>query len=103
MKCLSLQQAISIMENGKPFSLRVVSFDKKRKTGGKVKFYDELIKVTPDHLPAAVASNSTPRTPNHHTNMTRNYAHAINGRDTAIIVRIHLYGILEVNNIKVAL
>lgn len=103
MNCLSLQKAIEIMENGKPFSLRVVSFDKKRKTGGHIKFYSELIKIKGEgaHNPASDSVSS--RNPNNQQNMTRNYYHAINGRETSTVVRVHLYGILEVNNIKVAL
>ena len=106
MDVLSIQEALKIMESGKPFAVRVVSYDRKRKSGGAIKFYSELVTTkTASEFHPKLEKQNTPasKAQNHHENFTRNFFQCINGVPTSCIKSLHIYGVLEVNSIKLAL
>jgi len=88
---------LKVMQNGKPFSITVVTYDKRRKSGGKKMQYPEAILNT---LPKPKQSGDRPATrmealtqktkaPNHSKNFTRNIRVLMDGHPTAIIRTIH--------------
>jgi len=107
MELLDLTKALQEMDSGKPFSISCVSLDVKRKTGGKKKFYSELVAMSaaPNlrQPPAKRKRNSKPSTAPVKQNRTRKFFLCISGVPTATIIQIHLCGILEVNGKKLAL
>lgn len=97
MSSITIKEALNTIDTGKIVSIKYVSFDKKRKTGGKLKHHDELVVTNPKKItptPTKVKSDSSP---NHLENSTRNFFTCINGRPTSAIKKIHVFLILEVD------
>lgn len=106
MNLLSLKEAIAIMESGQPFAVRFVSYDKKRKKGGQIRFFSELVTTRNSSIyHPAQSKRNTPKSKaqNHSEHMTRNFYQCISGRPTSVVKSLHLYGLLEINGTKVAL
>lgn len=106
MDVLSIQDALQIMESGKPFCVRFVSYDKSRKSGGSIKFFSELVttRTASVHHPKLEKRNTpASKAQNHFENFTRNYFLCINGVETSVIKSLHVFGVLEVNGKKLAL
>lgn len=99
---MNLKEALNIIDSGEVFSLRIVSFDKARKKGGKIKFYSELRNSTPKgeriNPPTLQMKHK-----NHYENATRTCFQCIDKVATASLVTIHIYLILEVNGEKLML
>lgn len=108
---------LEYMETGKPFSLTFVTYDRKRKTGGKPQRYAEAILVQPKKEAAAAARRSlTPAEaraaehrernerradPNHRSWYTRNIRILQDGQATTIVRKIHPPLVLEFNKKRV--
>lgn len=82
------------METGAVFSFTVISYDRKRKTGGQVVSYDEARLYQPEQrksfsLKTRVGSISTSRRPNHRNWFTRNIQLLQDGYPIDMIRKIH--------------
>lgn len=99
---MNLKEALDIIDSGEVFSLRIVSFDKARKKGGKIKFYSELKNSTPKGERTNAPKLQT-KFKNHYENSTRTCFQCIDKVETASMVTIHIYLILEVNGEKLML
>jgi hypothetical protein len=99
---MNLTEALDIIDSGKCFSLQCVSWDKSRKTGGKKKFFSELVACTPKNS-VPKNSNYTGAHKNHYDNGTRSCYECIGGVSTASIVTIHINLMLEIDGEKVML
>ncbi len=100
------------MKSGKPFSMRVVKYDKKRKKGGQIEEYPEAVMVIKkeqaekDSRPATrieemKADIRKRKNPSHGKHYTRNINILQDGHPTTIIRKIHPALIIEFNNQKV--
>lgn len=97
---MNLDKALEIIDSGEIFNCRWVSFNKRKKTGGKVKFYSQLKNSVPKqerNPQQAVLGNKV----NHYDNATRTFYKCINNEPTATMVTIHIFLILEINGEKV--
>lgn len=104
MERITIKEALSIIDTGKTVSLSYVSYDKKRKTGGDLKFLPEVIVTNPKENSGAVQLNpNSERSPNNFDNSTRNFYTCINGKPTSSLRKIHVFLILEIDGKKVML
>lgn len=96
------------MNAGKIFSCRVISYDRKRKSGGQVNYYEGKLVQGRDLQAGARAftraetldflvANGLPRDPKHRMWHTRNVRLYADGQPTSIIKKIHLPLIIEFN------
>lgn len=99
---MNLKQALEIIDSGEVFSLKVVSYDKKRKTSGELKFYSQLCTSVPKQDRTKMV-NTESKAQNHYENSTRNCYRCIEGEPTSAFVKIHIYLMLEVNGERVML
>jgi predicted glycosyl hydrolase (DUF1957 family) len=98
MSVIRLEEALPMLESGNPVQMRYVSYDKRRKTGGKVKEITGIITKTKDQrIPAERAKKTAAKAQNHFKNNTRNFYTCIDGQQTQNIQTVHLPLILEVN------
>lgn len=110
---ITIAQCIEFMESGKPFSCKVVSYDLKRKSGGKILEYDEAILV--QNTKEEEEEAGRPRTnretqvqrltemkrnPSHRKWYTRNIQLLQDGFPTSLIKKIHPPLIIEFNGDK---
>lgn len=97
METVTIKDALNIIDTGKKVSLKYVSFDKKRKTGGKIKFFPELVVTNPREnlVPSNKKQSTVPS--NNVQNHTRNFYTCIDGRQTSNIRRVHVFLILEID------
>lgn len=111
---ISIPEILKHLESGKPFSCRVISFDQKRGTGGKIKFYEEAKLVQKEEVPTEKAGRPLTafeqkqakievlkKNPNHRKWYTRNIRILHNGLETMEIKKIHPPLIIEFNGQKV--
>jgi hypothetical protein len=102
---ITLAEILRHMESGKPFSLKVVSYDRDRKKGGEILHFEEA-RLVPRDLPARTDRPPTKkealleRRQNHFSHYTRNIQIIANGTPTAIIRKIHIPLIIEFNSDK---
>jgi hypothetical protein len=109
---------LAYMETGKAFSLSCVSYDRKRKTGGKVVQYAEAILVqakkeakanarrslTPTEkrdIEARTAHQGPSKNPHHRKFYTRNIRILQDGHPTSIQRKIHPPLVIEFNGKRV--
>ncbi|MEM6772305.1 MAG: hypothetical protein AAF597_17145 [Bacteroidota bacterium] len=109
---------LKVMETGRVFSMRVVTYDRRRSTGGKVKYYPEAILVQPQKEAASNANRPlTPaemkaiefwnetkgghKDPHHKQFYTRNIRMMQNGHPTGEQKKIHPPLVLEFNGKRV--
>lgn len=96
------------MNAGKLFTLQVVSYDRKRRTGGDVQYYEgRLVQANSDNARGrsltqverlqARLDDALPRDPQHRKWHTRNIRLYANGQPTGIIKKIHLPLIIQFN------
>jgi hypothetical protein len=100
---MNFNKIIQHIDSGNVFSLRVVSFDKSRKTGGEIKFYSELKVSTKKEERESNKNNLISTKKDHYDNATRTCYQCINGVETASLVTFHIFLMLEVNGEKVML
>lgn len=104
MNVICFEDAIALLESGKPVFVRYVSYDKRRKTGGAIKDHELVItKMVKDRVPAAEARKRSEKAQNHYDNFTRNCFQCIDGQITMSVKTIHLPLMLQVNNLNVML
>ena len=114
---ISIKKCLEVMHSGAVFSLRVVSYDKRRKDKtGKVREYAEAVLLWGDEkevgskkrseremtaleksLMAAPPIAETERNPNHAIHYTRNIRILMDGQPTEAVVKIHPALIIEFN------
>lgn len=105
VQTIMFEDAMKLLESGKVCSLRYVSFDKQRKSGGKLKFIHEAMLTVPrstdgtfKHDPVEVKRE---RQPAHPANGTRNFYKCIDGQITMTIRKIHVDLIVEIDGKRV--
>lgn len=104
MNVISFEDAIELLESGKPVWVRYVSYDKRRKTGGKIKDHELVItKMKSDRVSTEEAKKRTAKASNHYDNFTRNCFQCIDGNVTMSVKTIHLPLILQINNLNMML
>lgn len=104
MNDISFEDAIDLLESGKPVLVRYVSYDKRRKTGGKIKDQEVVITIMKkDRVSTEEAKKRTEKAANHYDNFTRNCFQCIDGNATMSVKTIHLPLILQVNNLNMML
>jgi len=95
MEIISVRKMLEDMEQGNIFSLQVVKYDKKSKTGGDLMVIREGFLSIPDRMGSGGApyhtAIDTPATksPRHWIHYTRNVKLLQNGAATGKIVKIH--------------
>jgi len=102
---ITTAEILEHMESGQPFSVSVVSFDKRRKKGGKIKVYPEAVLTQkekgdrPRTKKEAKAEElqQLRKNPHHREHYTRNITILQNGFKTSIIASIHPPLIVEFN------
>jgi hypothetical protein len=105
---ITVKQALFNMKTGEVFSLRVVSYDRKRKKGGEIDEYHEAVLLREaeytDMKPAramtpieAMKTRLDRRDPNHQDFKTANIRILQNGHPTSLIKKIHLPLLVEFN------
>jgi len=108
---ITIKNILSYMESGKPFSLTLISYDRKRKKGGQKISYPEAILVQKEQK----QTNRTltkieqqkqqlaklKKNPNHRKWYTRNIRILQDGHHTSLIKCIHPPLIIEFNGEKV--
>lgn len=98
---MDLATALKVIDSGEVFSCKVVSFDARRKTGGEIKEYAEL--VGSRKIAERVKNPLPTKAQNHFDNGTRNVLICTDGEPTAINRKIHIFFLLEVNGETVKL
>lgn len=111
---ITVGQMLKQMETGIRFSLKVVSYDRKRKTGGEVKEYPEACLVMADEekekrsrpkteaeQQREVQMQGAEKNPAHYLWYTRNIRLLQAGTPTALIRKIHPPLVVEFNGKKV--
>ncbi len=106
------QDIIDYMASGRPFSLRYVTFDRRRKKGGEAAYISEAILVQPEKeekelreakgRPLTIEeverlTSPAGRNPNHGYWFTRNIRILEHGHPTSIIRKVHIILITEFN------
>ncbi|MEL6968643.1 MAG: hypothetical protein AAFO02_00630 [Bacteroidota bacterium] len=107
---ITLQAMLKQMKTGDPFSCTVVTYDRKRKTGGRVDEYGEARLYDPkmeqqstraatevERLREELRSAGS-RRPNHGLHFTRNIQLLIDGHPTSEIRKIHPPLVVLFNN-----
>lgn len=111
---ITLKEALAHMDSGKPFSLKVVAFDKKRRSGGQILEYPEAVLLQSSNAEEQGKRGATrleqlrqqayeqaSRKPNHGTHFTRNIQLLQDGHPIAIVKKIHPALLLEFNGQEV--
>ena len=98
---ITMQEMLEAMESGAPFSMKVCSYDRKRKKGGEWKFYPEAVLVQKEKKKEGSRPltrieklqyqlhEGEKRDPNHRKHYTRNIRVLQDGHPTGIIETIH--------------
>lgn len=102
---ISIKEILKYMESGKVFSMKVIAYDRKRKTGGQIKEYPEAILTQapkPDRSLTKVEQQKLEldrlrKNPHHREHYTRNITICQEGQPTSIIHTIHPPLIIEFN------
>lgn len=104
MDHIPFEEALKIIESGDVVSLKYVTYDHKRKTGGEIRILEQGMITTPKRNRVKTNTNaSSTKAQNHYKSFTRNFFVCIDGERTASIKKIHLNFILELNGKKVML
>lgn len=104
MNVICFEDAIKLLESGVPVLVRYVSFDKRRKTGGKIKEHQVIItKMKHERVSSDEAKKKSDKAQNHYDNFTRNCYQCIDGQPTMSVKTIHLPLMLQINKMKVML
>ncbi|MCB0597766.1 MAG: hypothetical protein KDD28_27050 [Phaeodactylibacter sp.] len=105
------QDILEYMATGQPFSLQYVTFDRRRKKGGALKYISEAILVQAEkeakkverktHRPLTLQEverlTAISRKPNHGYWFTRNIRIVEHGHPTSLIRKVHIILITEFN------
>lgn len=98
-----LEEATKLIKSGQLVSLKFVTYDKRRKTGGKIRFIEEarIRKVNSSEEKASNSILSNSKDPGHFEHSTFAVNTCIDGHATAEVKKIHWFLLLEVNGIKI--
>jgi hypothetical protein len=120
---ITLQEALNWMQSGKPFSCKVVSYDRTRHTGGTILEYPEAVQLLPsgqsppsgdlgglgvrgrtrtEQLRSQLYEQAS-RKPQHGKHFTRNIQLLQDGHPVVIVKKIHPVLLLEFNGQEVFL
>ena len=101
MNGVNLRDALAEMKEDKTFSIKFVSYDKKRKTGGIVKYFPEvkLIQKNKTDSTNSKTQGKTKRT-NSYVNATRSIKVFVDGVESSTIRKFHIFLLLEINGKK---
>lgn len=102
MSTMRFEEALKIIESGQVFTMSYVQFDKRRKTGGKLRQI-EAISTKSSQTESTLITEKTAGSQNHYKNFTRNFYQCIEGEPTASVKKVHCLLIVEVNGCKVML
>ena len=102
---ISIGQCLAHMHSGRAFSCEVYTYDRRRKTGGELRHYEEAVLLRPDgpgaeaatgrpatrmeHLRAELARPKLPKNPHHRRWYTRNIRILQAGHPTGIVRKLH--------------
>lgn len=112
MEVIRLDEMLAEMEKGNPFSIKFVSFDKQRKSGGEIKTIDKCVLTRTkgerkQHLGnekfQKVVRGKRTKNPNHFHNSTRAVQLMIGDVLTESVKKFHFYLVLEFNGKKLIL
>lgn len=106
MEVMNLQQVLDVFNSGEVFSVRYVSLDKKRKTGGKIIEMKSVVcpKIKRNSTVTESKKVSVSKgTKNHFANATRTVQKVADGHVTSAVKSVHIFLILEVNGKKMVL
>lgn len=111
---ISTKEMLETMKNGKPFSMVVICYDRRRKSGGQIKEYPEAILVKKSDgndlqlsrpqtkmEQKAAYLDELKKNPNHSKWYTRNIRLLQEGQPVGIINTIHPPLVVEFNGQKV--
>lgn len=91
---LMKMKALDSYKNPIPFSLKVRQYNRQSRSGGKIKYYENVTYLTPS--PLSKREGKDTRNPNHWKNRTRNIK-----LQSGEIQKIHILFIIEFNGKKV--
>ena len=101
---IKLADALKKMEefendSPKPFSVRYVTYDEKRKKGGEIVMLENVVLNwnKDKKKPSVNTGSSAARKPSHHSHATRNFCILSSGQ----IRKAHIHLIIEFNGLKV--
>lgn len=90
------------MASGQTFSIEFVSMDKKRKTGGTMKYFRECVIPVKQTQTAPSIKGTTNKVQNHYKNATRSF-HVLQNGEKVAVKKLHIFLITRFNNKKVVL
>lgn len=104
---ITLAEALRIYDSGEPFSICFVTADRKKGTGGELRYYAAAQKCVLSNMPANLLKRNglpstagiNPRNPNHYEHKTRNLYVASTGE----IRKFHIKLVVAFNNKRVLL
>jgi len=113
MKTITMKEMLETMESGNPFSVSFVTFDRQRKTGGKVRQIKQAIlnkhiqkdSSSTDEQPKPQKKERVreSRNPHHFENSTRSIRILVNGCKTSTVKKLHIFLVLKFNDKKLML
>lgn len=107
MDMIPIKSVLAQIKTGKPFTLKWVSYDKNRKTGGMIKTAQARIagaeRKTNNNIVSYHTIIKKKKKPNHHLHGTYNIELLSDGEPTDIIRKVHWMLILVFNGKKVHL
>lgn len=112
MNRISLKEVLKIMLTGKTFHIEYITYDKKRKTGGNIREYNEAQLLMPEKKASTRRTDSSSpknteirktKKPNHFEHATRNLKIFANGIPISGNKKCHIFLIRKFNRKKVYL
>jgi hypothetical protein len=100
MEVISIRDIARWIDSGQPFVGKVVTYDRKRKTGGQILDIEGVL-ARVEHRTIETEyekRDRTKRAQNHHDQFTRNIALTVDGHRTAMIRKVHVVLFLQFNN-----
>ena len=98
MKSITLPEALKIIESGTLFSVKVISFDRKRTAqNGRILEYRQVRKESAHQKAIGAKKEKMNRIPQHFEHFTRNVRIYADGIPSSSIVKIHPLLISEIN------
>lgn len=92
------------MNTGEKFSIKYVTYDANRRSGGKIREWPIVRLSTKEERQAASSGTAKKkRNPNHYKHATRSFVVYNGEQSTGGLKKFHIYLLLEVNGKKVVL
>lgn len=105
MDSISFKDALAEMREHKIFSIKFVSYDKKRKTGGTIKYFPQvkIIQKKKANSTLETQKSTTTKRTNSFENATRTIKVFVDGVESSTTRKFHIFLMLEFNGKKVYL